>query len=608
MVAEVLRRNVEIDVRSALPAISRADARGAPRPAIPMVPVRARAVPRGPHPRRPVRRAARRLAHERLGRAATTTLLDVVEEFLTGAAPRARRRDRPRARDGAVHRHRRTRREQAGRARRSEVARAARPLPSRSAPRARAITAGARSTRAATTSSRRSTGRRRADRVCAMRSRPAARPLGLEVRAGLHTGEVELQGDDVAGHRGAHRGPGVRARRAPDEVLVTSTVRDLVVGLRASSSRTGAATSSRACPASGRCWRCKSDAMTSTGGGDVHDWGPLVGDLAKRRRAGARAWAAPTVRRAPALARQAHRARAARPAARSRLVGRVRHARRPHGRRARRPLPRGRRRGHRHRRDRRPAGRGRGVRLHGDGRLDGRRRREQDPRGCAHHAVSQRIPLVWLLDSAGARIQSTRARRSRARAPVPRAGRDERRRADGRGDARPLRGRHRVHPRARRLRPDGEGHVVDGARRPPPREGGGGRGRHRGGDGRLGGAHEDLGLSPTSRWPTTPSACAIVREYLSLLPAAQRGAAAGPRDRPIPSTGGSRSSTTSCRPRRGARTTCARSSTAIVDDGDVLLDEAGVGEEPRDRRSPGSTASRSASSRTSRWCSAARST
>ena len=42
------------------------------------------------------------------------------------------------------------------------------------------------------------------------------------------------------------------------------------------------------------------------------------------------------------------------------------------------------------------------------------------------------------------------------------------------------------------------------------------------------------------------------------------------RDRRIPSTGASRSSTTSCRPRRGARTTCARSCTAIVDDGDVL--------------------------------------
>ena len=58
------------------------------------------------------------------------------------------------------------------------------------------------------------------------------------------------------------------------------------------------------------------------------------------------------------------------------------------------------------------------------------------------HAVRQRIPFVWLLDSAGARIQSTSGStlRGRGRA-VPRAGRDERRRADGRGDARALRGR-----------------------------------------------------------------------------------------------------------------------------------------------------------------------
>ena len=55
-----------------------------------------------------------------------------------------------------------------------------------------------------------------------------------------------------------------------------------------------------------------------------------------------------------------------------------------------------------------------------------------------------------------------------------------------------------------------------------------------------------------------------------VLPAAQRRAAADAADRPIPSTGASRSCTTSCRPRHGARTTCARSCTAIVDDGDVF--------------------------------------
>ena len=101
---------------------------------------------------------------------------------------------------------------------------------------------------------------------------------------------------------------------------------------------------------------------------------------------------------------------------------------------------------------------------------------------------------------------------------------------------------------------------------------------------------------------------AIVREYLSFFPQHNQRAAAGPRRPTTRSTGASRSSTTSCRPRPAARTTCARSCTAIVDDGDVLLDEAGVGEEPRDRARAGRRRSRSASSRTSRWCSAARST
>ena len=200
------------------------------------------------------------------------------------------------------------------------------------------------------------------------------------------------------------------------------------------------------------------------------------------------------------------------------------------------------------------------------------------------HAVRQRIPFVWLLDSAGARIQSTSG------STFAGAGALFREQVAMSGVV-PMVAAMLGHcaagtayiPGARRLRADGEGHVVDGARRPPPREGRGRRGRHRGGDGRLRGAHQDRRASPISRSPTTRSACAIVREYLSFFPQHNRRAAAGARDATIPSTGGSRSSTTSCRPRRGARTTCARSSRAIVDDGDVLLDEAGVGEEPRDR-------------------------
>jgi class 3 adenylate cyclase len=54
-------------------------------------------------------------------------------------------------------------------------------------------------------------------------------PLGIEVRAGLHTGECEVRGDDVAG-MAVHIGARVGALAAPGEVLVSSTVKDLVVG------------------------------------------------------------------------------------------------------------------------------------------------------------------------------------------------------------------------------------------------------------------------------------------------------------------------------------------------------------------------------------------
>jgi pimeloyl-ACP methyl ester carboxylesterase len=57
----------------------------------------------------------------------------------------------------------------------------------------------------------------------------AVRPLGIEVRAGLHTGEVERRGDDVAGI-GVHIGARVGALAGPGEVLVTGTVKDLVTG------------------------------------------------------------------------------------------------------------------------------------------------------------------------------------------------------------------------------------------------------------------------------------------------------------------------------------------------------------------------------------------
>jgi class 3 adenylate cyclase len=59
--------------------------------------------------------------------------------------------------------------------------------------------------------------------------RGAVRPLGLEVRSGLHTGEVELVDDDVRGIA-VHIGARVSALAGPGEILVSSTVKDLVIG------------------------------------------------------------------------------------------------------------------------------------------------------------------------------------------------------------------------------------------------------------------------------------------------------------------------------------------------------------------------------------------
>ncbi len=53
--------------------------------------------------------------------------------------------------------------------------------------------------------------------------------LGLEVRAGLHTGECELIDGKVAGVA-VHTGARVAAHAEPGEVLVSSTVKDLVAG------------------------------------------------------------------------------------------------------------------------------------------------------------------------------------------------------------------------------------------------------------------------------------------------------------------------------------------------------------------------------------------
>ena len=116
----------------------------------------------------------------------------------------------------------------------------------RSAPPSSAIAAGARSSygtrdgaRAACPLSR-DRDRHGGRRLLRLVRRPARRPLrhghprrcpalGIEVRAGLHTGEVERIGDKIGG-LAVNIGARVAALAAPSEVLVSQTVRDLMVG------------------------------------------------------------------------------------------------------------------------------------------------------------------------------------------------------------------------------------------------------------------------------------------------------------------------------------------------------------------------------------------
>ena len=138
----------------------------------------------------------------------------------------------------------------------------------------------------------------------------------------------------------------------------------------------------------------------------MHDWGPLVGDL-KARKDRALGMGGRRPRRAPALARQAHGARATRPAARSRARGSST------GCSPTTWTP------------------GLGDRylaadgaVTGVGEIDGRPVAiaaydftvmagsmgavgEDKIARMREHALRQRIPMIWLLDSAGARIQST---------------------------------------------------------------------------------------------------------------------------------------------------------------------------------------------------------
>ena len=64
---------------------------------------------------------------------------------------------------------------------------------------------------------------------CAQDIQLQVKAVGLEVRAGVHTGEIERMGDDVAGIA-VHIGARIAGLAGPNEVLVSRTVKDLVAG------------------------------------------------------------------------------------------------------------------------------------------------------------------------------------------------------------------------------------------------------------------------------------------------------------------------------------------------------------------------------------------
>jgi class 3 adenylate cyclase len=64
---------------------------------------------------------------------------------------------------------------------------------------------------------------------CARNIAQRVRTLGIEIRAGLHTGEVEVGRDGITG-LAVHIGARLMSLAGPGEVLTSSTVKDLVVG------------------------------------------------------------------------------------------------------------------------------------------------------------------------------------------------------------------------------------------------------------------------------------------------------------------------------------------------------------------------------------------
>jgi class 3 adenylate cyclase len=64
---------------------------------------------------------------------------------------------------------------------------------------------------------------------CAFAMREAVRPLGIQIRIGIHTGEIELRDNDIGGIA-VHIGARIAGLAGPSEILVSQTVSDLVAG------------------------------------------------------------------------------------------------------------------------------------------------------------------------------------------------------------------------------------------------------------------------------------------------------------------------------------------------------------------------------------------
>ncbi|MGO9351002.1 MAG: adenylate/guanylate cyclase domain-containing protein [Mycobacterium sp.] len=98
---------------------------------------------------------------------------------------------------------------------------------------------------------------------CACAIRDAVEDLGLTIRAGLHTGEVEMADGDVHGIA-VHIAARIMALAAPGEVLVSGAIPPLVLGSRIAFP-SAAATNSRACRTGGRPRGARRPCLTRSG-------------------------------------------------------------------------------------------------------------------------------------------------------------------------------------------------------------------------------------------------------------------------------------------------------------------------------------------------------